>query len=64
VYIDVEKDFEELKAIAQKRYETLSKSEQDELKLKKKLQDFLLRKGYSYAEIKRVILYINEERDF
>ncbi len=45
---------EELMDIARKRYERLSNSEKDPFKLKRKLQDFLLRKGYNYDEIKTV----------
>lgn len=58
-----EKDFEELKSIAEKRYALLKKSEDNMMKLKKKLQDFLLRKGYSYEEIKSVMIHINHENE-
>jgi len=58
-----EKDFEELKSIAEKKYTLLKKNEDNMMKLKKKLQDFLLRKGYSYEEIKSVIMNINLENE-
>lgn len=45
----------ELYSLAEKRYEKLCRTEGDKLKQKRKLQDFLLRKGYSYSEIKSVI---------
>ena len=45
----------ELYSLAEKRYEKLCRTESDKLKQKRKLQDFLFRKGYSYSEIKSVI---------
>lgn len=45
----------ELYSLAEKRYEKLRRTESDSFKQKRKLQDFLLRKGYSYSEIKAVI---------
>lgn len=53
----------ELFNLAEKRYERLSKSEGDSLKRKKKLQDFLLRKGYSYSDIKGVLNKIIHDED-
>ncbi|MEG0774934.1 recombination regulator RecX [Clostridium sp.] len=53
-----ETDFEELLNLAQKKYDLLKNRESDEFKLKRKLQDFLLRKGYSYEDIKTVILQV------
>ena len=59
-----EEENDELIELARKRYEKLIKSEQDTLKLKRKLQDFLLRKGYSYSEIKSVINKIVNSLDY
>lgn len=53
----------ELFNLAEKRYERLSKSEGDSLKKKKKLQDFLLRKGYSYSDIKVVLNKVMHDED-
>ncbi len=50
-----EKDKENIMDVASKRYALLSKSETNNMKLKKKLYDFLLRKGYSYEDIKGVV---------
>ncbi|MCM1990347.1 RecX family transcriptional regulator [Oceanirhabdus seepicola] len=50
-----EKDKENIMDVASKRYALISKSESNNLKLKKKLYDFLLRKGYSYEDIKGVV---------
>ncbi|MEG1254772.1 recombination regulator RecX [Clostridium sp.] len=63
---DNEVNREELFKIAEKRYERLSKSEGDAIKIKRKLQDFLLRKGYSYRDIKSVLSTIiyGEEYDY
>lgn len=52
---DEEQRGQELFTLAEKRYEKLCRSEGDKMKLKRKLQDFLLRKGYSYSEIKSVM---------
>lgn len=53
--INIELKRETLLNIAEKRYDRLVKSEKDGFKVKKKLQDFLLRKGYSYSDIKSVV---------
>lgn len=53
----------ELYSIAEKRYEKLCRTEGDKFKQKRKLQDFLLRKGYSYSEIKSVINRITDGID-
>lgn len=46
---------EEIFEVAKKRYDILIKSESDERKLYKKLGGFLLRRGYSYEDIKLVL---------
>ncbi len=56
-----EDKYSKLLDLASGRYEKLKKSEQNHIKLKKKLQDFLLRKGYNYDEIKECIKHIEEE---
>lgn len=53
-----ETDYDELINIGTKRLNILLKSEKDTQKIKKKLQDYLLRRGYSYDEIKSVIRQI------
>lgn len=58
-----ENQWDELLNLAEKRYERLSKSERDSLKVKKKLQDFLLRKGYSYSDIKFVLNKVIQGED-
>lgn len=58
-----ENQWDELLSIAEKRYERLSKSEEDAIKIKKKLQDFLLRKGYNYSDIKTVLNKIIKGED-
>lgn len=52
---DEENHKEELFIIAEKRFDKLSRTEANKMKLKRKLQDFLLRKGYNYSEIKSVM---------
>jgi regulatory protein len=46
---------EEIFEIAKRRHDIIIKSENDEKKLYKKLSDFLLRRGYSYEDIKSVL---------
>lgn len=48
-------DFEKAFEIAEKRYNILAKSEGNTMKLKKKLYDFLVRRGYSYDIVNSVI---------
>ena len=50
-----EKDMEELSKLAEKRYNYLLKTEADAYKLYKKLFDYLVRKGYSFEEVKRIV---------
>ncbi|MPM79705.1 Regulatory protein RecX [bioreactor metagenome] len=56
-------DFEELLALAQKKYNLLKNNEDNPMKLKKKLQDFLLRRGYGYEEIKSVLTQVIENKE-
>lgn len=58
-----DKDSSVLLEIAEKRYCKLKNSETDKYKLKKKLHDFLLRKGYGFDEIKSVINKLIEESE-
>lgn len=58
-----EVDFEELLALAQKKYNLLKNNEDNPMKLKKKLQDFLLRRGYGYEEIKSVLTQVIENKE-
>jgi len=47
--------YEELFILAQKRYNLLISKEKDKMKLLKKLYDYLIRRGYSYEEVKTVV---------
>ena len=47
--------YEELFILAQKRYNLLIGKEKDKMKLLKKLYDYLMRRGYSYDEVKIVV---------
>jgi regulatory protein len=51
----VEEDYIKLKELASKRYSILIKSEPQKIKLYKKLGDYLLRRGYKWDEIKKVL---------
>lgn len=46
---------EELKELAEKRYRIIIKSEKDSMKTYKKLSEYLMRRGYSFQEIKPVL---------
>ncbi|MGH4124910.1 MAG: recombination regulator RecX [Clostridium sp.] len=50
-----EEDYKKLQEIASKRYNILIKSETVKIKLYKKLGDYLLRRGYKWDEIKKVL---------
>ncbi len=52
---EVEDNFDELVNIASKRFNIIIKSESDSKKQYKKLHDYLLRRGYKYDEIKKVL---------
>ena len=60
--IDYEEEYRKLYEIASKRYELLSKREDNNAKLNKKMWDFLMRKGYGSDDIKRVIRDIIENK--
>jgi regulatory protein len=53
-----EPDLSDLYEIAEKRYKIIVKSENDERKINKKLADYLLRRGYSWDNIKSVLKQI------
>ncbi|KOF57565.1 MULTISPECIES: recombination regulator RecX [Clostridium] len=53
-----------LKKIAEKKYISLKKQNLELVKLKKKLYDYLLRKGYSWSEIKLVSNELFNSSDF
>lgn len=55
VNIDKQQYYNTLMELARKKYEILSKKEADKLKVKKKICDYLLRKGYLWEEIKPVL---------
>jgi regulatory protein len=50
-----ESDLGDLYEMAEKRYNIIVKSEKDERKINKKLSDYLLRRGYSWENIKNVL---------
>lgn len=53
-----------LMKLAESKYKTLLKNEQDSRKLFKKLSDFLMRKGFQWEEIKSVLKVLLREDDF
>lgn len=55
VNIDKQQYYNTLMELARKKYEILNKKEADKLKVKKKICDYLLRKGYLWEEIKPVL---------
>jgi regulatory protein len=50
-----EEDYDKLRELASKRYNILIKSESQKIKLYKKLGDYLLRRGYQWEQIKKVL---------
>lgn len=53
-----------LRKIAEKKYNILKKGNIDETKMKKKLCDYLLRKGYLWSEVKLVLNELFSSNDF
>jgi len=51
-------------SLAERKYKTLHKNEQDSRKLYKKLADFLMRKGFQWEEIKPALKEILSEDSF
>lgn len=49
-----------LNEMAMKKYQSLIKNEKDSFKIKKKLNDYLIRRGYNYDEVRSVIKNIVE----
>lgn len=62
--IDHEVKKREIIIEAEKKYNKLKNTETDKLKLKKKLYDFLLRKGYNFDEVKSVLNKLLEETEW
>ena len=60
-----DKDLGEAAALnlAEKKYRSLVKSESDKRKLYKKLSEFMLRKGYSWGEVKSVLNNLFKDDD-
>ncbi|ERI90158.1 regulatory protein RecX [Clostridiales bacterium oral taxon 876 str. F0540] len=50
-------------SIAEKKYRSLSRSENDQKKIYKKLGEFMLRKGYSWGEVKLVLNSILKDEE-
>lgn len=50
-----EEDYDKLYNLASKRYNILIKAESNEMKIYKKLGDYLLRRGYQWEQIKKVL---------
>lgn len=59
-----EVNFEELYELASKRYNIVYKSEKDTRKLYKKLSDYLLRRGYTWEQVKMALKQILQKDDF
>lgn len=53
--VKVESACEEIAALAEKRYKILMKSENDSKKLYKKLTDYLMRRGFTWEEVRSVV---------
>ncbi|WMJ81057.1 recombination regulator RecX [Clostridium sp. MB40-C1] len=54
-------DIDELRNTAMKRYNIIIKSEKDNVKIYRKLGQYLLRRGYQWEEIKRVLKELIED---
>lgn len=52
---DLNNDLNELRRVAEKRYNIISKSESDDIKIYRKLGNYLIRRGYSYENIRNVL---------
>ena len=50
-----EEDYDKLYELASKRYNILIKSETQKIKIYKKLGDYLLRRGFQWEQIKKVL---------
>lgn len=48
-------DEEKLRELAEKRYNIIKKSDSDERRIYKKLGEYLIRKGYTYSQVKSVL---------
>lgn len=51
----IEEQYKKLKELAQKRYNIITKSEHDKVKIYRRLYNYLLRRGYSSSMIKKAI---------
>lgn len=60
---DEQTDLDKLHVLAEKRYNIIIKSEKDYKKIYKKLGDYLLRRGYSWENIKTVLSSIVNNED-
>lgn len=61
--VNLEERYNELYNTAIKRYDIVIKSEKNESKIYKKLSDYLLRRGYKWEEIKKVLKDIIQNID-
>lgn len=50
--------------LAEKKYNFLIKTEKDNRKIYKKIGDYLLRKGYSWEEVKKILNKVAKNEDF
>lgn len=59
---DIQEDIEvsSIFEIARKKYEIVKKNESDKRKQYKKMSEFLLRKGYSWEDVKKVLKHLME----
>jgi regulatory protein len=52
---ETDKKVNKLYELAEKRYELIIKSESDKIKIRKKLSDYILRRGYEWEEVKSAL---------
>lgn len=62
--IDSSQELDTAFELAQRKYKTIIKAEKDNRKIYKKLGDYLLRRGYSFEEVKKVLSQVLKNEDF
>ncbi|MFL0247801.1 recombination regulator RecX [Candidatus Clostridium stratigraminis] len=62
--LNTEDQNDTIMTLAEKKYKTLQKNEQDSRKLYKKLADFLIRKGFQWEEVKPALKHLLNEDSF
>lgn len=56
-----EKNLSKLKELAEKRYIVISKLENDKTKINRKLSEYLIRRGYNWQDVKKILKEIVED---